>query len=442
MGTATSKGGQRPQGLRVVWAEVVGVSLAVGVALACGSNENHAPSGPPMTQAPSARSGNRPPVVESVRLDPASPKPGQHVRAIAQGSDPDGDPVEFKYLWRIGGSPLADTTSEVSVGAVAKGSPIEVTVVGNDGHLESQPFVARGIVANQPPELVAVQLQPPGDINAGSPIVANPQAMDADGDTLSYHYSWWVNGHAAGGDEASLDTSKLHRGDTVKVRVVANDGTDDSNAIESPPIRVANAPPKITSTPGGLDRDGVFRYAIQAIDPDGDLTLRYRLVKGPEGMTVDSMSGVVQWKPSATQTGKQPVEVAVDDLQGGTTSQRFELTVGGDQAQAAAAPGTETSPPKAGTAPQGNAPAPIASGAGASGTGADATHSPEPTRSGGAPVSKAQRTQPPAASGDDTDGEAAAPASPQPSHPYYRHHGAPPGGAQPAQAPADGESAD
>jgi hypothetical protein len=397
-----------------------------------------------MAQAPAARGGNHPPVVESVRLDPASPKPGQHVRAIAKASDPDGDPVEFKYLWRIGGISLADTTSEVSVGPVAKGSLVEVTVVGNDGHLESQPFVATGTVANQPPELVAVQLQPPGDISVGSPIVASPQAMDADGDTLSYHYSWWVNGHPAGGDEASLDTSKLRRGDTVKVRVVANDGTDESNAIESPPIRVANAPPKITSTPGGLDRDGVFRYAIQAVDPDGDLTLRYRLVKGPDGMTVDSMSGVVQWRPSATQTGKQPVEVAVDDLQGGTTSQRFELTVGEDQAQAAAASGTEATAPKPGTPPTGNAPAPLASGAGNSGASAnspDATHNPEPTRTGGAPVPKAERTQPPAAaSGDDTDGEAAAPASPQPSHPFYRHHGASPGAAQ-QPAPADGESA-
>src|SRR5215472_13451237 len=124
MGAATHKRRQGRRGPWVAWVEVVGVSLALGIALACGSNENHAPSGPPMAQAPAARSGNRPPVVESVRLDPASPKPGQHVRAIARGSDPDGDPVEFKYLWRISGHPLADTTSEVSVGPVAKGSVI------------------------------------------------------------------------------------------------------------------------------------------------------------------------------------------------------------------------------------------------------------------------------------------------------------------------------
>jgi hypothetical protein len=431
MGAEEHEKAQNHRGQRCgAWAEVVGAAMVLGFALACGSSETHTPSGPSMAQAPPTRSGNRPPVVESVRLEPVDPKPGEHVRAIAQGSDPDGDPVEFKYLWRIDGRPLPDTTSEVSIGPVAKGARIEVTVVGNDGHLESQPVVQTTTVANQPPQLVAIQLEPPGEINVGSPVVANPQAVDPDGDPITYHYSWWVNGHEAGGDDPSLDTSKLRRGDTVKVRVVATDGIDESNAIESPPLRVGNAPPKITSSPGGLDQDGTFRYAIQAVDPDGDRTLRYSLVKGPEGMTVDSLSGLVQWKPGATQTGKQAVEVAVDDQQGGKASQRFELNVGADQAQAAT-PGNGTPAPK--TTPASAPAAPVA------GSGTLTSGSPEPTRTGGAPVPKAQRRQPAAASGDDTDEEAAAPAAPQPPHPYYRHHGPPPGSATPAPA---GESAE
>jgi len=396
-----------------------------------------------MAQAPQTRTDNRPPVVESVRLDPASPKPGQVVRVIAKGSDPDGDPVQFKYQWRIGGQTLPDTTSEVTLRNVPKGTRIEVSVVADDGHSESKPQGVVGTVGNQPPELVAVALEPIGEITAGNPVVARPQATDPDGDEIRFHYSWWVNGHEAGSDDPSLDTSKLRRGDSVKVRVVASDGIDESNAIESPPMRVGNAPPKIVSTPGGFDRDGKFRYTVEAVDPDGDRTLRYRLVKGPEGMTVDSLSGLVQWKPSATQTGKQAVEVSVDDLQGGTTSQRFELTVGADQAQAAAAPGTEAPSPKPGSAPTANLPKPNASGGSdTTSNNGDTTRSPEPTRASGAPVPKAQRTPPPAASpaasGDEVDEEAGAAAPPQPSHTPYRHHGAP---AAPAP-PAEGESAE
>jgi hypothetical protein len=411
--------------------------------LACGSDEAPKPSGAPMAQAPKTRTDNRPPVVESVRLDPASPKPGQVVRVIAKGSDPDGDPVQFKYQWRIGGQTLPDTTSEVTLRNVPKGTRVEVSVVADDGHSESKPQVVVGTVGNQPPELVAVALEPIGEITAGNPVVARPQATDPDGDEIRFHYSWWVNGHEAGSDDPSLDTSKLRRGDSVKVRVVASDGIDESNPIESPPMRVGNAPPKIVSTPGGFDRDGKFRYTVEAVDPDGDRTLRYRLVKGPEGMTVDSLSGLVQWKPSTTQTGKQAVEVAVDDLQGGTTSQRFELTVGADQAQAAAAPGTEAPSPKPGSAPTANVPKPNASGGSdTTSNNGDNTRSPEPTRASGAPVPKAQRTPPPAASpaasGDEVDEEAGAAAPPQPSRTPYRHHGAP---AAPAP-PAEGESAE
>ena len=415
---------------------VVASALAVLFTLSCGSKDAPKPSGPPMAQAPVVRSDNRPPVVESVRLDPSSPKPGGVVRAIAKGSDPDGDPVQFKYLWRVGGQSLPDTTSEVTLSRVPKGTRVEVSVVAVDGRSESQPQIAFATVGNQAPELIAVALEPPGEITAGHPVVARPEARDADGDEISFHYLWWVNGHEAGGDEPSLDTSKLRRGDAVKVRVVATDGIDESNAIESPAMRVGNAAPKIVSTPSGFDRDGKFRYTIEAVDPDGDQTLRYHLVKGPEGMTVDSLTGLVEWKPAATQTGKQAVEVSVDDLQGGTTSQRFELTVGVDQAQAS---GAEAPSPTAATAPTKKAPTPLGSGAGksdATSSSADTTRSPEPTRASGAPVPKAQRTQPPAPSGDEGDGEASAEAPSQPSRSPYRHHGAPAA----AAPPAEGES--
>jgi len=421
---------------RAAQGAMLAAAMLALLSLGCGSKEAPKPSGPSMTQVPAERSGNRPPVVESVRLDPASPKPDQVVRAIAKGSDPDGDPVQFKYQWRIGSRTLSDTGNQVTLKGVAKGTPLEVSVVADDGRAESQPLVVTGSVGNQPPQLVAVALEPVGAITAGNPVVAHPQATDPDGDEIHYHYAWWVNGHEAGGDDPTLDTSKLRRGDMVKVRVVATDGIDESNAIESPPMRVANAPPKIVSTPSGFDRDGKFRYTIEAVDPDGDKTLRFHLVKGPEGMTVDSLSGLVQWKPSPTQTGKQAVEVAVDDLQGGTTSQRFELTVGTDQAQASATPGTENPPSKPASAPTSHAPTPLAPGAGT----ADATRSPEPTRGSGAPVPKAQRTQPPPASGEEVDEEAGAAAAPQPSHPPYRHHGGPAGA--PAAPPAEGEGAE
>ena len=50
-------------------------------------------------------------------------------------------------------------------------------------------------------------------------------------------------------------------------------------------------------------------------------------------MTVSSSRGEVVWKPTAMQAGTHLVEIMVEDLQGGHTSQRFEVVVGGRAAE-------------------------------------------------------------------------------------------------------------
>ena len=44
-------------------------------------------------------------------------------------------------------------------------------------------------------------------------------------------------------------------------------------------------------------------------------------------MTIDSIQGEITWKPEDEQ-GDFPVEVVVDDLQGGRATQAFEVKVG------------------------------------------------------------------------------------------------------------------
>lgn len=303
--------------------------LAAGLLLACGGDEAATPSGASMDgmkRVPKDRP-NEPPVIESVELVPDAPVAHQVLRAEVVASDPDGDAVELGYVLRIGGRNLEGDGPEVTLPELGKGDTIELTVTATDGKLESAPETARARVGNQRPELVAVGLRPEGEVNRGKPLTAVPAASDPDGDALSFTYTWMVNGDEV--DEAgdTLDTSKLKRGDTVRLRVVANDGDADSNAIESPELKVANASPVIRSSPPPFEGDGSYRYTVEVVDPDGDRSLRYRLAHGPDGMTIDAVGGVIQWKPTAKSTGKHTVEVVVDDLQGGSVSQIFELTV-------------------------------------------------------------------------------------------------------------------
>ena len=135
-----------------------------------------------------------------------------------------------------------------------------------------------------------------------------------------------------------LSTRELRRGDTVQVRVEASDGEARSNAIESPALRVGNAPPRVLSRPEGAGEDGIFRYRVKTEDADGDSPLRYRLVSAPEGMLVSSGRGEIVWEPAADQGGRHPVTLEVDDLHGGKALHRFEVIVGIDEGNAGSLP--------------------------------------------------------------------------------------------------------
>ena len=311
-------------------------ALALGLAAAlgaCGSEERPQAMGAPMGGAAApleALDGNlatnSPPVITRVVIEPQAPRPGQQLNARVQASDPDGDRLEIVYQWRVNGLEV-DGGPSLHVDAVSKGSWIELRVVARDGEAESAPATATAVVANQPPVLLGVLLEPQGQITTQHDVTAIPRANDPDGDELEYEFEWWVNGRRVDLDEAVLPTRHFRRGDRVELAVVASDGTAETDPLRSHPIEVLNAPPRIASEPPGLDESGAFRYQATAEDPDGDRQLRYRLAEAPSGMRVTPLDGLLTWEPRRTQSGRHPVVLEVEDGLGGKTTQSFELQV-------------------------------------------------------------------------------------------------------------------
>jgi hypothetical protein len=101
---------------------------------------------------------------------------------------------------------------------------------------------------------------------------------------------------------------------------------------------VGSRHPEIVSEPPSLRDGGLFRYHVEARDPDGDRNLRYRLDAGPDGMTVDSIVGRIEWRPTVEQAGVHQVAVVVIDSAGLETKQSFHVTVNADIPEAPAAP--------------------------------------------------------------------------------------------------------
>jgi Bacterial Ig domain len=332
--------------------------LAAGLALAaCGGDDasttttgaamDSAPK-PPQEQKTAAL--NSAPVIQAVVIEPRDPRPGDEVTARVTASDPDGDPVQLEYDWIVDGHNTGESGASFRVSGAAKDSYIEVRVIASDGTAQSLPESASVRVGNQPPLMQGIVIEPLGEVTAGHDVIASPRATDPDGDPISYHFRWDVNGTTMPETGPTLAATNYHRGDKIVVTVVATDGNDESEPLRSDPITVVNAAPKITSTPGNIDDDGVFRYKVTAEDPDGDRGFRYRLVQGPKGMNLDVVDGALTWAPAPDQAGKNPVQIEVADIHGGKATQSFVVNVAFEDekapdAQAAAQKGASAQAP-------------------------------------------------------------------------------------------------
>ena len=74
-----------------------------------------------------------------------------------------------------------------------------------------------------------------------------------------------------------------------------------------------NSTPIIESTPITTAKVGItYTYNVNATDPDGD-TLEYSLLVYPEGMIINSTSGVISWTPTEEQMGENEVTVKIKD---------------------------------------------------------------------------------------------------------------------------------
>jgi hypothetical protein len=318
-------------------------ALAIGTAISalcvgCGEGAPPAAAPAPASQDFSEAADNRPPVLESVRLDPAEPAQGATLRAVVTARDPDGQPVTLTHRWFVDGA--EQRTSEPSLGltGVAKGAEIRVSVTASDGELASDAVESSARVIDRLPSITATLIKPEGSVAPGQPVSASAMAGDPDGDAIDFEYTWFVNDERRSDTGALFKTDGLKSGDTIHAEVRASDGANWTDPVRTAAVTVGSGHPEITSTPPGLREDGVFHYQVLAVDPDGDRRLRYAVEKGPEGMVIDDITGELIWRPSEMKAGVHPVIVVVRDSSGLETKQSFSVTIQRQEVAVPAAP--------------------------------------------------------------------------------------------------------
>ncbi|MGA1870209.1 MAG: Ig-like domain-containing protein [bacterium] len=89
-----------------------------------------------------------------------------------------------------------------------------------------------------------------------------------------------------------------------------------------------NHKPLITSTPITTATEGVlYSYDADASDPDAGDIFTYSLDISPAGMTIDPLTGLIQWTPAIGDAGDHSVTLRVMDTGGLFSTQTFTITV-------------------------------------------------------------------------------------------------------------------
>ena len=307
--------------MRLLWLAVLALVFA-----ACGGDDAPmSPASEPAATAPPQE--NRAPVLSSPTIQPSNPRSDQALSVSFTAYDPDHDPLKLEVAWyRNGARTQRGESQTLSASAITRRDEIHAIVYVSDSKITVSEITPTVQVRNQVPRIDSLELLPE-QATAKDELLALPKATDSDNDTLEFSYSWSVNGvtlrNASG---AHLEPGRVRRGDTVIASVVASDGFGESGRVQSPPARIENSAPRITSKPTyNLSGQNLYSYQVTAEDPDGDRPLRHQLIESPPGMTIGLVSGLVSWSVPDDANGKYPVELSVRDSHGGESRQSYVL---------------------------------------------------------------------------------------------------------------------
>jgi len=285
------------------------------VNLSCGTEE----------QKPKA---NSPPAVTSVNILPERPYIQAELSAVVQCQDPDNDPITNQYQWVKNGEKIVGENSyTLKNGKLKKGDLIQVRVTPSDGKVNGTPFLSAPVkVFNSPPAIQEVRIQPKVAY-ANDNLKVSVRSSDADGDTVDYTYQWEKNGEILSQDKNEvLERGQFKKGDSIIVTVTPDDRESIGKPKKSEPIKIANSPPIITSSPPNKTDGNIYTYQVTVNDPDNNPII-FTLKTAPKGMEIDKETGLIRWEIRRGDQGTPSIEIEASDSEGAKSFQKYTLSI-------------------------------------------------------------------------------------------------------------------
>jgi len=189
---------------------------------------------------------NTVPEITGITLSSSAPTTNENLSVTVSTSDEDGDGVSLSYQWLVDGSPTGTDSSTLSGSSYfSKGQTVAVEVTPSDsGGTGTTDTSSSVTVANTPPGAPDISATPDNAEAGVEDIVCavDLDSADDDGDSVTYTWSWEVEGQVYPDDfpSATGPTSTNDTNDTVPAAdttlgsqfgcsVVPNDGEDDGD---------------------------------------------------------------------------------------------------------------------------------------------------------------------------------------------------------------------
>jgi hypothetical protein len=306
---------------------MIALGCTLVIAASCGSKEEKGKSADTAAV----------PAISSVEILPENPSKSSLLETVVKFAQPEKT-AEVRYRWMKNGKEIMGVTeSTLGQDSFQKGDTIAVEVTPGIGKVTGKPVQSKPvIIVNSPPVLKSFTIEPM-PAHSKDELTARLDMFDADGEYVRSSYQWKKSKEdIPGATEATLAPDYFKKGDRIGCQARVSDGEAPEVSYYSNEIEILNSAPFITSQPSAGKIEGSsYEYQVAAEDPDED-KLEFSLISAPEGMTINSETGLISWQISDQQrVGKFDFEIIARDSEGAQSVQPMTLSLSSNESEQA-----------------------------------------------------------------------------------------------------------
>ena len=247
--------------------------------------------------------------------------------------DANGDTIEYSLVESPAGMTINPATGLLNWTPTADDvGVVDIVVRAADGRgLSSDQAFTLSVELNPENAVPEFTTEPPTSVRLGDRYLYRIGILDVNGDPLTLEFVDGPEGMSFDSDNQLLDwepTAGQLGTQSVTLRLSDGRGGIAEQSfgieVETQPV---NFPPQITTPPVTVAiADQPYQFDADAVDANND-PLVWTLEQAPVGMTVDPLTGVVNWNPTSEEIGEHQVILQVIDPQGAFSQVVYTLRV-------------------------------------------------------------------------------------------------------------------